>query len=110
MGDANVSELVRLCRQAGIEVSHLREGSNPVDSPFYAFWQRLNPGKSSVANPSAVEPFAANLDPEKVFVKYCYDGVGVDSGLEGYLKRMGVSKVLVCGLLTSCCVHMNAAG
>jgi len=105
-----VSELLQFCRNAGIEVVHLREGSNPVDSPWYAFWQRMNPGKSSTVDPLAEEAFSKRDEGEALFIKYAYDGVGVDCGLEDYLRRKGHNKVLVCGLVTSCCVHLNAAG
>ena len=101
-----------LCRAAApdVEVVHLREGSNARASPWYAFWQELNPGCDSAADPARPEPCAREVGGERVFVKLGYDGVGVDSGLEGYLRARGVSTVLVCGLVTSCCVHMNAAG
>lgn len=107
---SHVSDLLRLCRRAGVEVVHIREGSNPCDSAWYDFWQRLNPGRSSEADAAQPEEFAKECRGERVFVKYGYDGVGVNSGLEPYLRKRGFQQVLVCGLVTSCCVHMNAAG
>ena len=98
----------RSCHEC--EVVHLREGSNADDSPWYEFWQQLNPGCDSASDPALPEPCAREVGREKVFIKLGYDGVGVDSGLEGYLSARKVSTVFVCGLLTSCCVHMNAAG
>ncbi len=107
-----MQSLLDLCREHAphVEVVHLREGSNARDSPWYGFWQQLNPGCDSAADPERPEPCAREVGDEKVFVKLGYDGVGVDSGLEGYLRARGISTVLVCGLVTSCCVHMNAAG
>lgn len=106
----HVTTLLSLCRKRGIEVVWLHEGTNPRDSPNYAFWQRMNHGKNATVDPWAEEDFAMVEKGEQVFVKYGYDGVGVDCGLEGYLYRGGTRKVLVCGLLTSACVHLTAAG
>ena len=108
---ARVGQLVSKCRQAGVEVVHLREGSNPEKSPWYPFWLRMNPGKDSRADASMPEEAAESMDGEKVFVKYGYDGVGAeDSGLASYLASRGKKVVFVCGLVTSCCVHLNACG
>ena len=107
-----MSSLIEMCRvnAPSVEVVHLREGSNAKESPWYDFWQRLNPGRDSSADPSLPEPCAKDIEGERVFVKLGYDGVGVDSGLVPYLRSRNVKSVLVCGLVTSCCVHMNAAG
>lgn len=113
----SIGSLVEACRRSGaVEVVHLREGSNSKDSPWYAFWLALNPGCDSSADPMLPEPCAADVSGERVFVKFGYDGVGVDSGLVPYLDSRSRENggtpltVLVCGLVTSCCVHMNAAG
>ena len=109
---ARMQSLIDLCRSHApdVEVIHLREGSNSNESPWYEFWQRLNPGCDSAADPALPEPCARETGSERIFVKLGYDGVGVDSGLTGYLNARGVKTVFVCGLVTSCCVHMNAAG
>ena len=46
---ANVASLLSTCRGAGLETVFLREGSNARQSPWYDFWQRLNPGKVKLA-------------------------------------------------------------
>ena len=107
---ANVGTLLATARKAGIEVVHLREGSNLAESPWYQYWLRMNPGKDSCADATAPCPFAAEVGAEQVFTKYGYDGTGDQSGLCDYLKRRKKRSVLVCGLVTSCCVHLNAAG
>jgi len=101
---------VALCRARGIEVVHLRDDSGPKTSPWYAFWLRMNPHGDASADPTAAEDFAAELPGEKVFKSFGCDGVGMDSGLEGYLRRRGRSSVFVCGVTTSCSVHINALG
>jgi len=115
---SKIGQLVSLARETeNVEVVHLREGSNDNVSPWYNFWSKLNPGKSSAADATtaATEPCAQDTDGEKVFVKYGYDGVGVDSGMVSYLEDKYSLEdkkpiILVCGLVTSCCVHLNAAG
>ena len=108
--------LINECRSSGVvEVVHLREGSNPTDSPWYEFWQTLNPGCDSSADANLPEACAQDVDGERIFVKYGYDGVGVESGLVRYLDSRSRQNgrpvtILMCGLVTSCCVHMNAAG
>ena len=111
-----ISNLITACRNSGlVEVVHLREGSNSNDSPWYNFWQQLNPGCDSSADPTLPEPCAREKNNEKVFIKYGYDGVGVNSGLVDYVNSRSRQNgqpmnILMCGLVTSCCVHMNAAG
>uniref|UniRef100_A0A7S0AVX4 Isochorismatase-like domain-containing protein n=1 Tax=Pyrodinium bahamense TaxID=73915 RepID=A0A7S0AVX4_9DINO len=105
-----VAELVALCRARGIEVVHLRDGSAPRISPWHGFWLRMNPNGDASADPAAPEDFAAERAGERVFVGPGYDGVGVDTGLEPHLRAKGRSVVLVCGLTTSCSVHLNALG
>ena len=68
----------------------------------------MNPGKNGSADPSQPEDFAATQGDEKLFIKYGYDGIY--SGMSSYLRNQGISKVLVVGLVTSCCVHLNAYG
>ena len=112
----NIKSLTDLGRASpDVEVIHLREGSNGTESPWYSFWSQLNPGKSSAADAStsSTEDCAKDINDERVFVKFGYDGVGVDSGLVSYLEqKYSETKptILVCGLVTSCCVHCNAAG
>ena len=111
-----ISSLIEECRFSGaVEIVHLREGSNPQDSKWYEFWSKLNPGCDSSADSNLVEECALDINNERVFVKYGYDGVGVDSGLVRYLDSRSRQNgrplnILVCGLVTSCCIHMNAAG
>jgi len=105
-----VSGLLEAARVAGVEVVHLREGSCSKRSPWYQFWLKMNPGKDSSADPAAPCAFAAELPGERVFTKYGYDGTGDYSGLTQYLLSAGKRAVLVCGLVTTCCVHLNASG
>lgn len=66
-----IGRLLNGARTAGdVEVVHLREGSNSAESPWYTFWQRLNPGLDSSADPNGVEPCAAALPSEAEFVKF----------------------------------------
>ena len=103
---SKIGQLVSLARETeNVEVVHLREGSNDNVSPWYNFWSKLNPGKSSAADATtaATEPCAQDTDGEKVFVKYGYDGVGVDSGMVSYLEDKYSLEdkkpiILVCGL------------
>ena len=112
----SISSLVEFARsQPDFEVVHLREGSNEDDSPWYSFWKKMNPGKSSSADATieAAEVAAKEINGEKVFVKFGYDGTGVDSGMVSYLDSLSSDTkpmIFVCGLVTSCCVHCNAAG
>jgi hypothetical protein len=60
-----ISNLIATCRNSGlVEVVHLREGSNSTDSPWYSFWQQLNPGCDSSADPNLPEDCAADATKE----------------------------------------------
>lgn len=106
---ANVSRLLALCREQGLEVIHLRASFRPDMSDWMVRY-RLRGRIPCVQGTHGVEvlPFAAPLATEKVLYKQSFDGF--HSGeLLPYLRERGKRFVLVGGLVTSTCVLFTAS-
>ncbi|KAA8492917.1 putative isochorismatase family protein YaaI [Porphyridium purpureum] len=108
----NIARLLELARRdPDCVVVHIRavydDGARSRMIPQFV---ALNPNKMArvdgIQNP---EPFAAALPNEMVIAKPVWDAFH-DTALHEYLTEMGVSHVLVCGLVTSACVQHTAHG
>lgn len=70
----------------------------------------LNPGKDvEIDGTHSVEPFAAEVPGEKLFMKATWDGF-TGTHLHEYLQQQGVERVLLSGLITSVCVQSTGIG
>eukprot|EP01102_Stenamoeba_stenopodia_P003513 TRINITY_DN1359_c0_g1_i1.p1 TRINITY_DN1359_c0_g1~~TRINITY_DN1359_c0_g1_i1.p1 ORF type:complete len:206 (-),score=61.61 TRINITY_DN1359_c0_g1_i1:70-687(-) len=104
-----VTKLLSVAREKGIEVIHIRAVYEPdVNiSPWTKYWAELNPDKKTKVKDTP-EPFAKEVEGEKIVVKNTFDGF-LKTELDEYLKSKGKTNVVVCGLVTSCCVLMTTA-
>ena len=104
-----LSGLLRRWRAAKMPVVHVR--SMYTLSPHVALIERLNPSLAGGLSPnnSEAEPWAREMPGEPVVLKSCFDGFK-DTGLQQVLSELGVSRVYMCGLITSACVLNTAFG
>ena len=84
---AQIGAMLNECRGAGIEVCHVLERANARDSAWHSFWVEMNPGGCTDSS-GAAEVWAAPEQRERQFFKHAYDAIGVDCGLESYLKQV----------------------
>ncbi len=100
----NVASLLKLCRQEGIEVIHLRARFNPDKSgwmPIYKLGRRM----PCVDGTSGVELLeeAREIPGELVIEKQCFDGkqkvIHVSSVTSNYLSLTGINSVVRIGVL-----------
>ena len=98
-----LSGLLRRWREAKMPVVHVR--SMYTLSPHVALIERLNPSLAGSLSPnnSEAEPWARELPGEPIVLKSCFDGFK-DTALQQVLSQLGVSRVYMCGLVTSACV------
>jgi nicotinamidase-related amidase len=100
----NVASLLKLCRQEGIEVIHLRARFSPDKSdwmPIYKLGRRMpcvdgTPGVDLLAE-------AKKLPGELLIEKQCFDSFLTDE-LEPHLQRYDRRFLFTAGLVTSICV------
>ena len=113
----NVSRLLTACRQmSDMEVIHIRalyskSNSNIMNedcSKWIKNFEELNPDKHvQIDGTNSVEPFAKEIDGEKLFLKCTFDAFfGTD--LDKYLKSKNIQSILIAGLITSVCVQATA--
>jgi nicotinamidase-related amidase len=104
-----VAALLALCRNAGIEVIHIRASFNPDRSdwmPRYILRGRI----PCVQGTPGVEtlPFAVENPGEKVILKQTFDGFHKPE-LAEYLHQKGKRFLFTAGLITSTCVFLTTA-
>jgi len=100
--------LLEGARQEGIPVVHLR--ASYESSPHVSTMRRLNPSLNiNPIVPDDPEPWARELEGEDVIYKSTFDGFFA-TPLESRLEELGVTRVLICGLVTSACVLGTALG
>ena len=105
----NVSNLLSLCRDNGIDVIHLRAEFKEDMSdwmPRYRIRKRIPCVERTEG--SEVLPFANELSGEKIFTKQTFDGFHNPS-LISYLQDQKKRFVLIAGLVTSTCVLFTAS-
>ena len=107
--EANVSGLLDLCRDFGIDVVHLRARFNPDKTDWmvkYLFRDGIpcvegTPGESILS-------CAAEEKNEPVFYKQSFDGF-LNPALHSHLRKNGKQFLFVAGLVTSVCVLLTSA-
>ena len=105
----NVSNLLALCRENGIDIIHLRASFKEDMSdwmPRYKIRKRIPCVEGTEG--SEVLPFANALPGEKVFNKQTFDGFHNPS-LLSYLQDQKKKCLMVAGLVTSTCVLFTAS-
>ena len=105
----NVSNLLSLCRDNGIDIIHLRASFKEDMSdwmPRYRIRKRIPCVEGTEG--SEVLPFAIGLPGEKIFTKQTFDGFHNPS-LISYLQDQKKRFLLIAGLVTSTCVLFTAS-
>jgi len=105
----NVSNLLSLCRENGIEVVHLRAKFKEDMSDWMPRY-RIRGRIPCVEGTDGVEvlPFAKEEPREKIFTKQTFDGFH-NLALFDYLRDQRKNILLVAGLVTSTCVLFTAS-
>jgi nicotinamidase-related amidase len=106
---ANVTALLSFCRNAGLEVVHLRSRFKANRSDWMAKY--ILRGKIPCIEGTLGEetlPFAVEKPGETILLKQTFDGFHLP-GLLGYLRKKGKRFVLTAGLITSTCVLFTTA-
>lgn len=106
----NVSTLLELARSRGLPVVHVRSSFKPDRSDWMLFYKPQGRGDvPAIAGTegASIEDFAAPLPGEHVVVKQTFDAF-VGTGLEEYLRSLGIKGALIAGLETSVCVLFTA--
>lgn len=104
----NVSKLLTLCREQGIEVIHLR-GRFSEDKRDWMPIYKLGRKMPCVENTPGIGllPEARELPGELVFDKQSFDGF-LSREFEPHLQHMGRRFLLTAGLVTSICVFLTS--
>jgi nicotinamidase-related amidase len=105
----NVTRLLALCRDEGIEIVHLRASFAP-DMSDWMIKYKLRGRIPCVRGTTGEEtlPFALEAPGEAVIVKHTFDGFHNPALLQ-HLRQAGKRFVLTAGLLTSVCVLLTTA-
>ena len=104
-----VGNLLARCRDAGIDVVHLRAAFAPDRSDWMIRYRLAGRIPCLDGTPGAeVFPFAEAADSEAVFVKQSFDGF-LKPELDDHLRQGGKRFLFVAGLVTSVCVLLTAA-
>ena len=105
----NVSNLLSLCRDNGIDMIHLRAKFREDMSdwmPRYRIRKRIPCIEGTEG--SKVLPFANEFPGEKIFTKQTFDGFHNPSLID-YLQNQQKRFLLIAGLVTSTCVLFTAS-
>ena len=105
----NVSNLLSLCREEGLEVIHIRASFKEDMSdwmPRYRIRKRIPCVEGTEGSESL--SFANELPGEKVISKQSFDGFHTPD-LLSYLEEQNKKFLLVAGLVTSTCVLFTAS-
>ena len=106
---ANITALLSFCRNAGLEVVHLRSRFKADRSGWMPKYI-LRGNIPCIEGTSGEEtlPFAVEKPGETILLKQTFDGFHIP-GLLGYLRKKGKRFVLTAGLITSTCVLFTTA-
>jgi len=107
--ERKISQLLGFCRQAPIDIVHLRAEFRSNRSDWMARYKLLDHIPCVEGSEgAAVFPFANEAPGEKVIIKQTFDGFH-NSELHSYLQQGNKRFILVAGLVTSVCVLLTAA-
>ena len=105
----NVSHLLAVCRQEGIDIVHLRARFQQDESDWMVKYKTLGRIPCIEGTPGVeVFPFAQDEPGEFVIYKQSFDGFHKPA-LPAYLEKNRKRFLLVAGLVTSVCVLLTAA-
>ncbi|MCD4666870.1 cysteine hydrolase [archaeon] len=101
-----VKELIEFYRTKGVEViftqhvikKDLSDKEKYEDNPCYCIEDTKN-----IEIFKEIKP----LEKEKIFIKNRINGL-YKTGLEEYLKEKGYEEIIICGVMTNCCVRQTA--
>jgi nicotinamidase-related amidase len=113
-----IGSLLNVCRSVkNIEVIHIRASyskhNDNINNEDWSKWidhfEELNPEKqcTGVDGSESVEPFAKEIEGEKLFLKPTFDAFN-GTELQTYLKARHVERTFIAGLITSVCVQATA--
>ncbi|TRO53777.1 cysteine hydrolase [Candidatus Bathyarchaeota archaeon] len=105
-----VSRLLDISRKQGFHVIHIRSVFQPDRSDWMLFYRPEGRGTiPCIAGTEGAEfvDFSQPKRGEKIIEKQTFDAF-VDTGLDDYLRSLGVNTVLLAGLETSVCVLFSA--
>ncbi|MBU2709629.1 isochorismatase family cysteine hydrolase [Zooshikella harenae] len=104
-----VNLLLFNARKNKIPVIHVREKDNCQKSVWLPWWNMLHPPGNIALGEGTPEPYAKELNNEKVFIKWTYDLFhSVGDEFEAYLKHNNIKRLFMCGVLTKACVMFSA--
>jgi len=101
-----VRELIEFCRGKGVEIIFTKHQIKKDKSDCEKYEDDACfcvEGTRGVEILEEVKP----LDDERVFIKNRISGL-YKTGLEEYLRENGFEKIVVCGVMTNCCVRQTA--
>lgn len=108
--EENVARLLGLCREAGIDIVHLRAEFRNDKSDWMTRYRLLDRIPCTEGTPGAeILPCASEAPGEPVIVKQTFDGFHRPE-LQAYLDKNDKRFILIAGLVTSVCVLLTAAG
>jgi len=106
----NVARLLKLSREKGFNIVHIRSVFQPDRSDWMLFYRPEGRGMiPCIAGTDGIEftEFAKPLKGEKIIEKQTFDAF-VDTDLDEYLSSQDIKVVLIAGLETSVCVLFSA--
>lgn len=108
--EKSCADLIAGCREAGLEVIHVRSRFTERDYPFLPIG-RLRERLPCVEGTTGerVLEWAAEEAGESVFTKQSWDGF-LNPELPWYLEARGKKLLFICGLISTVCVFLTAAG
>ncbi|MGI0115850.1 isochorismatase family cysteine hydrolase [Zooshikella sp. RANM57] len=104
-----VNLLLFNARKNKVPVIHVREKDDNQISTWIPWWNKLHPPGNIALGEGTPEPYAKELNNEKVFIKWTYDLFhSVGDEFEAYLKNNNIKRLYMCGVLTKACVMFSA--
>ena len=103
-----VQYLLQSARSHGCPVVHIRAEYDKQVSPWVPWFFEISGRTYHPTLPTAVQ-WAKETEEEEVVIKHTFDGF-LGTNLEECLRKKGVRKVFICGLLTSACVLATTIG
>jgi len=106
----NVEKLLKLSRERGYNIVHVRSAFQPDRSDWMLFYRPEGRGQTPCINGTdgiKFTEYAKPLEGEKIVEKKTFDAF-INTDLDGHLKSHGIKTVLISGLETSVCVLFTA--
>jgi nicotinamidase-related amidase len=107
---------IELCRERQVKIIWIRADYRYCCSPWLPNFERMRGGRNLGEVPCDLnspdlewESFAHPIEEEIIIPKHCFSGT-TNTSLVEILRTSRIDTVLVCGLVTSVCVHHTAYG